>query len=78
MTFGIIQQVVDEIITVSKGELIAAMKWVLDHHQHMIEPSGAAAVAAILQNREQLMNRKIAATITGRNISRSRLLSLIA
>lgn len=78
ITFPIIRQVVDKIITVSEEELIEAMKWVLDHHQHVIEPSGAAAIAVILQNREQLMNRKVAATITGRNISRSRLLSLIA
>lgn len=78
ITFPIIQQVVDKIVTVSEEELIQAMKWMLDNHQHVIEPSGGAAIAVVLQNHKQLIGRKVVATITGRNISRSRLLSLIA
>lgn len=77
ITFPIVQQVVDKIITVSETELIESMKWMLDHHQHLIEPSGGAAIAAVLQNHKELVGRKVAATITGRNISRSRLLSLL-
>lgn len=68
---------VDRVVTVSEQELVEAMKWMLDHHQHVIEPSGAAAIAALLQNPENLSGRKVAATITGRNISRSRLMALI-
>ncbi|HEX8634287.1 MAG TPA: pyridoxal-phosphate dependent enzyme [Pyrinomonadaceae bacterium] len=70
------RQVVDRVVTVSEQELVDAMKWMLDH-QHVVEPSGAAAVATLLQNPEQLSGRKVAATITGRNISRSRLMALI-
>ncbi len=77
ITFPIFRQVVDRVITVSEQELVDAMKWMLDYHQHVVEPSGAAAVAALLQNPEQLSSRKVAATITGRNISRSRLMALI-
>ncbi len=77
ITFPIFRQVVDRVITVSEQEMVDAMKWMLDYHQHVVEPSGAAAVAALLQNPEKLMGRKVAATITGRNISRSRLMALI-
>lgn len=77
ITFPIFRQVVDRVVTVSEQELVDAMKWMLDHHQHVVEPSGAAAVAALLQNPEHLSGRKVAATITGRNISRSRLMALI-
>lgn len=77
ITFPIFRQVVDKMITVSEQKLIDAMKWMLDHHQHVIEPSGAAAVAALLRSPEQLVGRKVAVTISGRNISRSRMMLLI-
>lgn len=77
ITFPIFRQVVDRVVTVSEQELVDAMKWMLDNHQHVIEPSGAAAVAAVLQSPERSSGRKVTVTISGRNISRSRLMSLL-
>lgn len=77
ITFPIFRQVVDKVVTVSEQELVEAMKWMLDFHQHVVEPSGVAAVAALLQSPERFSGRRVSATVSGRNISRPRLMSLI-
>lgn len=45
--------------------------------QYIVEPSGAAGVAALKQCGEELNGRKVVVVVTGRNISWSRLTSLV-
>jgi threonine dehydratase len=48
VTFRHIQAYVDEIVTVDDDAIIQAVRWIYDHARLVAEPSGAAAVAAVL------------------------------
>jgi threonine dehydratase len=48
VTFRHIQAYVDEIVTVDDQAIIQAVRWIYDHARLVAEPSGAAAVAAVL------------------------------
>jgi threonine dehydratase len=48
VTFRHIQAYVDEIVTVDDEAIIQAVRWIYDHARLVAEPSGAAAVAAVL------------------------------
>ncbi len=76
ITFPHILNVVDRIITVSEEKIIDGMKWLLEHHGHIIEPSGAASVAALLNSGREFMGNKVVAIITGANISHQRFKNL--
>ncbi|MDN4593322.1 threonine ammonia-lyase [Polycladomyces subterraneus] len=77
ITFPIIQKCVDRILTVTDAEIIDAMKIMINEHRYIVEPSGAAGIAALHRYSEELSKRKIAVTVTGRNISWNRLQNLI-
>jgi threonine dehydratase len=48
VTFSHIQAYVDEIVTVDDDAIVQAVRWIYDHAKLVTEPSGAAAVAAVL------------------------------
>ena len=48
VTFPIIQELVEDVITVSEEEILAAMRFIATRLKIMVEPSGAVAAAAVL------------------------------
>jgi threonine dehydratase len=52
LTFAHVQELVDDLVTVSEDEIARAVKWLFDHANVVAEPSGAASVAAVLRQRE--------------------------
>ena len=48
LTFAHVSKLVDEIVTVSDEDLSAALLMLLERHKTVVEPAGAAAVAALL------------------------------
>ncbi|RFU66402.1 threonine/serine dehydratase [Peribacillus saganii] len=77
MTFPIIQEHIDRIITVTDEEIMEAMT-TMPNYQYIIEPSGAAGLASLKQNGGELKGRKAAIVVTGRNISWTRFSSFIS
>lgn len=67
ITFPIVQELVDEIITVSEGEIADALVKFARQEHIIIEGSAAVALAALESSR--LKGQHIAAVISGRNIS---------
>jgi threonine dehydratase len=67
MTFPVIQRLVDGIILVSEAAIRAAIARVARKDHLMIEGSAAVSVAAL--NDSRLEGQRIAAIVTGRNIS---------
>jgi threonine dehydratase len=76
MTFPLALRYVDDTVVVSDDEIRDAMAFLLDEHQMIVEPSGAAPVAALLKA-SPLRYRDVVVVITGRNISRERYKSLL-
>jgi len=79
ITFGIIQRLVDHVITVSDDEIVQALGLILDRTKLLVEPAGAAAVAAIMSGRlPQLDGGTVVAVLSGGNVDRSKLIQFLA
>ena len=68
-TFGILRSRVDKIALVHDAQICVAMRWMLDEHQYLIEPTAAAAVAACLEGKVGELSGPAVVVISGRNVS---------
>ena len=68
----------DDFVLVSDDELRAATLAMIEHTRNLIEPAGAAALAAALKLRERLAGRRVAIVASGGNISPGQLAELLA
>jgi threo-3-hydroxy-L-aspartate ammonia-lyase len=68
VTFPIIHELVDEVVTVSDDEIAAAMRACLDHLGLVAEPSGATALAALLAGRLGLDGGSAGVVVSGGNV----------
>ncbi len=53
ITFGILRNRQAMVVSVTEAEVAEAVKWAWDHHQLIVEPGGAAALAAVLAGKVQ-------------------------
>ena len=67
-TFKIIQELVDQIVTVSESEILEAMKFIWERIKIIVEPSGAVPVAAILSKKINVEGKKVGVILSGGNI----------
>lgn len=65
-----IWEYVDHIVEVTDEEIAEAMRLIYACTHNCAEGSGAAAIAAIAKERDQLGNRKVAAVLSGSNVDR--------
>lgn len=68
LTFAVIQQHVQEIVTVNDDEIVAAMKTFWQRTKLLIEPSAAVPVAAVLSGRIPTAGRRIGIILSGGNV----------
>jgi len=73
ITFPIIQNEVDQIVTVSEESIIAAMRMVWERMKIIIEPSSAVPLAAILENKVDVKGKKVGIILSGGNVDLGRL-----
>jgi threonine dehydratase len=68
LTFPIIQQNVEQIVTVSEAGIIATMKFVWERAKIIIEPSSAVAIGVLWENKINLHGLKVGVIISGGNV----------
>jgi threonine dehydratase len=68
MTFQLVKQVVDYVVTVSEDELTRAMKGLAAEEHLIVEGAGAAAVAAIVAGKASAPGQRVVAMVTGGNV----------
>lgn len=73
ITFAIIQQHVNRIITVSEDEIIQAMRHIWERMKIVAEPSCAVPFAALLKEKGQFAGKKVGIIITGGNVDLTKL-----
>ena len=73
LTFPIILNNVDEIVTVSEESIVAAMRMILERMKIIIEPSSAVPLAAILENKVDVKGKKIGIILSGGNVDLGKL-----
>ncbi len=66
--FELLRAKVDDVVTVSEAEIVAAMRIVLADFKLLIEPSSAVAVAALLAGRVGAHGRQLGIIISGGNV----------
>ncbi len=76
-TFPIVQALCAGVVTVSDDELRAAMRFAFERLKLVVEPSGAAALAAIMHGKIDVRGKRVGVTITGGNVDRSTFARLI-
>ena len=68
ITFQLVKQVVDYVVTVSEDELARAMKGLATEERLIVEGAGAAAVAAIMAGKASAPGQRVIAMVTGGNV----------
>jgi threonine dehydratase len=72
LTFEIIQEFVDDIITVTEIEIVDAMKFLWERMKLVVEPSGAVSLAGLFKLIDKMKNKRIGVMVSGGNIDLTR------
>ena len=67
-TFPIIQQHVEQIVTVSEKAIMEAMKFIWERAKIVIEPSAAVPVGLVLEGKVDLKNLRVGLILSGGNV----------
>lgn len=75
-TFPVTRELVDEVVTVSDAATIDAMVFAFERMKAVVEPSGAVALAALLDGTVACHGRRVGAVLSGGNVSSRRFAEL--
>ena len=73
LTFPIIQQRVEQIVTVSEAGIIESMKYIWERAKIIIEPSSAVAVGVLWEKKIDLGGLKVGVILSGGNVDLEKL-----
>lgn len=68
MSFPIIREHVSDIVTVSEGAIVAAMRLVWERMKIIIEPSAAVPVAALFEHPDVFRGQRVGVILSGGNV----------
>jgi len=68
MTFPLVKQVVDYVVTVSEDDLTRAMKGLATEERLIVEGAGAAATAAVMAGKASAPGQRVVVMVTGGNV----------
>ena len=73
ITFPIIKEKVDGIITVTENEIIDSMRMIWERMKIIVEPSSTITLAAILKRKELFKGKKVGLILSGGNVDLTKL-----
>ena len=68
ITVGLINENVDQMVTVSDDEIAATILLLLEREKQVVEPSGAASLAAVLNKKIDTLGKRVVCVLSGGNI----------
>lgn len=68
ITFPLVKQVVDYVVTVSEDDIARAMKGLATEERLIVEGAGAAATAAIMAGKASAPGQRVVAMVSGGNV----------
>jgi threo-3-hydroxy-L-aspartate ammonia-lyase len=77
LTFEVNRQRVDEVVTVTDEEIVAAMVFLFDRLKLVTEPSGAVGVAALLSGKLDAQGASVGVVVSGGNVGAARFAELV-
>jgi threo-3-hydroxy-L-aspartate ammonia-lyase len=76
-TWPVIDALVDEVVTVSDEQIVAAMALLFERMKVVAEPSGASALAALLAGAVPAAGKRIGVVLSGANVDAARFAALL-
>jgi threonine dehydratase len=77
LTWPVIDALVDEVVTVSDEQIVAAMVLLFERLKVVAEPSGACALAALLAGTVRGAGRRVGVVLSGGNVDVARFAALV-
>ena len=78
-TLAITRRLVHDIVLLDDATILAGLRFALERLKQVVEPAGAAALAAVLAGRVPLQDgERVAVVLSGGNVEMSRLGELLA
>jgi threonine dehydratase len=78
ITFPLVLRHVQDIITVTDAQLVAAMRFLWERMKLVVEPTGALATAGVLSGAVDVRNRRVGIILSGGNVDLKAIASLFA
>ena len=69
LTWPIIRDLVDEVVTVSDDQIVAAMRFLFERLKLVAEPSGACALAGLMSGTLNFAGQRVGVVLSGGNIA---------
>lgn len=76
--FEVIRAHVSDVLTVPDPVVVDAMRFAFERLKLVLEPSGACALAALMQHRERFRGKRVGVTLSGGNVGIERFIALIS
>ena len=76
--FEVIKAHVKGVLTVPDPVVVEAMRFVFERLKLVLEPSGACALAALMQHRERFAGKRVGVTLSGGNVGIARFMALMS
>jgi len=73
LTFAIIREKVDEIVTVTEYSIIEAMRMIWERMKIIVEPSGSVPLAALIEKKIDFEGKRIGIILSGGNVDLNKL-----
>jgi threonine dehydratase len=73
LTFAVIQQHVQQIVTVSEEAIVSAMRYIWERMKILIEPSAAVPIGVLLEKKLDLAGKRVGVILSGGNVDLDRL-----
>jgi threonine dehydratase len=74
----VIQALVTDVLTATDPGVVEAMRFAFERMKVVLEPSGACALAALMQHRDRFKGQRVGITLSGGNIGVDRFVALIS
>ena len=68
LTFPLVRQHVDDMVTVSDDDLVHAMRFVWERMKLVVEPTGVLGLAAALRGKVEVAGRRVGVILSGGNV----------
>jgi threonine dehydratase len=68
LTFPLVQQNVDDMVTVSDEDLVHTMRFLWERMKLVVEPTGALGLAAAFRGKADVKGRRVGAILSGGNV----------
>src|SRR5687767_1374600 len=78
LTFEIMRERLAGVLTVPDPVVVQVMRFLFERLKIVVEPSGASALAALLQHRKRFAGKRVGVTLSGGNVSTERFAALMS